>query len=187
MAMSGKQTAVSVAAGVFALGAGIGVATIASADPTPSAPSSSGTSSSGPATSSDRGDWGHRGGGHGNVDGDLSATLATKLGVDQARIETALQELRDAARSDSITKDPAIRPTQAERDTAMAKGLADKLNVDQAKVTQALADIRAERNTERAADLKSTLDSAVKAGTLTQAEADAVQKAVEKGVINPGH
>lgn len=56
MAMSGKQTAMSVAAGVFALDAGIGVATIASADPapTPSAPSSSGTSSSAPTDPGDR-------------------------------------------------------------------------------------------------------------------------------------
>ncbi len=37
--------------------------------------------------------------------------------------------------------------------------------------------------TERAAALKSRLNEAVKAGTLTQAEADAVTKAVEKGVI----
>lgn len=125
-------------------------------------------------------------GGRGNFDGNLAATLATKLGVDRAKVDTALQELRDAARTNFTAKDPATRPTQAERQTALAKGLAEKLKIDQTKVTKALADIEAEHNADRAAGLKTTLDAAVKSGTLTQAEADAVQKAVEKGVINAG-
>jgi len=68
----------------------------------------------------------------------------------------------------------------------LAKALAEKLGVDEAKVAAALAEIRAARQADRAAALKDKLDAAVKAGTLTQAEADAVQKAVEKGVIDAG-
>ena len=52
--------------------------------------------------------------------------------------------------------------------------------------TTALAEIRAARQAERAAALKERLDAAVADGTLTQAEADAVTKAVEKGVIGGG-
>ena len=50
-------------------------------------------------------------------------------------------------------------------------------------MTKAFDEIRAARQADRAAELKTRLDAAVKAGTLTQAEADAVTKAVEKGVI----
>ena len=50
-------------------------------------------------------------------------------------------------------------------------------------MTKAFDEIRAARQADRAAELTTRLDAAVKAGTLTQAEADAVTKAVEKGVI----
>ena len=76
------------------------------------------------------------------------------------------------------------RPDRAERDAALAKPLAEKLNVKEAKVKAALDEFRSERQAARAAALKARLDAAVKAGTLTQAEADAVQKAVDTGVIH---
>ena len=68
----------------------------------------------------------------------------------------------------------------------MAKSLATALGVDESKVTAALTEIRAAGQAERAAALKTRLDTAVKDGTLTQTEADAVTKAVEKGVIGGG-
>ena len=84
--------------------------------------------------------------------------------------------------------DHPARPTRTreQRDAALAKALAEKLNLDEAKVAQALAEIRAARQAERAAALKERLDAAVADGTLTQAEADAVTKAVEQGVISGG-
>lgn len=66
----------------------------------------------------------------------------------------------------------------------LAKQLAEKLGVDEAKVLKALEEIQAAQDAERAAALTTKLDEAVKAGTLTQAEADAVKKAAEKGVIS---
>ncbi len=179
---SSKKTALTVAAGVFALGAGLGVATLASADPTPT-PTPSGTASA----TQDPSDRGGHGGRHGKGDrfGDLPAQLASKLGVDEAKVTTALQEYRDETRP-TTKPDPTTRPDPAERDAALAKALAGKLGVDEAKVTTALEEIRAARQSERAAALKDRLDAAVKAGTLTQAEADAVTKAVEKGVIGGG-
>ena len=68
----------------------------------------------------------------------------------------------------------------------MAKALAEKLGLAEDKVTTALAEIREAHQAERAAALKERLDAAVQDGTLTQAEADAVTKAVEKGVIGGG-
>ncbi len=103
---------------------------------------------------------------------------------------TALQEIREANRpampSTAPSADPSAKPTRpdpAEREAALAKALAEKLGVDRALVTKALDEIKAARQADRAAELKTRLDAAVKAGTLTQAEADAVTKAVEKGVI----
>jgi len=100
-------------------------------------------------------------------------------------VATALQEIRQANRP-TANPDPSQRPDMAARDAALAKALAEKLNIDEAKIKAALDEIRSEQHATRAAALKETLDAAVKAGTLTQAEADAVQKAVEKGVIHAG-
>ena len=72
------------------------------------------------------------------------------------------------------------------REAELAKALAEKLGVEQAQVQTALDEIQAERQAERAEALQDRLDQAVTDGTLTQAEADAVTKAVEAGVIGGG-
>ena len=48
----------------------------------------------------------------------------------------------------------------------------------------ALDEIRAEREAERAAADEELLSTAVADGTLTQAEADAVQKAIDAGIVS---
>ena len=111
-----------------------------------------------------------------------ASALAAKLGVDEAKVTDALKAFRDAHR-------PATRPAEGEKpdrgamDAALAKSLAESLGIDEAKVTAALEELRAEAQSERAAALKSRLDQAVADGKLTQAEADAVTKAVKNGVI----
>jgi ABC-type amino acid transport substrate-binding protein len=188
---STKVVVASAAAGALALGIGVGVAGLASADPTTtpsanpsvSAPAAPGWGGHGPD--------GHRGGpGRGAFEGDLAKQLAEKLGVTEADVTKALQEVRDADRpampSTAPSSDPSAKPTRpdpAAREAALAKALAEKLGVDEARVTKAFDEIRAARQADRAAELKTRLDTAVKDGTLTQAEADAVTKAVEKGVI----
>jgi hypothetical protein len=161
----------------MALGAGIGVAGIASADPTPTPQPSASSSASPSGTPSDRpGGQGHRGG----YDTAQLQELAGKLGVTEAQLTEALRAIREENRS--ATK-PEDRPTREERDAALAKALAEKLGLEEAEVVQALTEIRTAQQAERAAALKERLDAAVADGTLTQAEADAVTKAVEKGVI----
>ena len=194
MSRPSKLVVTSAAAGILAVGVGLGVAGYAAADPS-SSPTARPSASADPGRGTpDRGGpgHGHRGGpGRGDFDGDLSKQLAEKLGVDQAKVSDALKAIREANKptarpSANPSADPSAkpsRPDQATRDAKLAKQLAEKLGIDEAKVTKAFEEIRAERQADRAKALKSRLDAAVKAGTLTQAEADAVTKAVEKGVI----
>jgi hypothetical protein len=178
-----KKTAVAVAAGVLSLGAGVGIAGVASADPTPT-PSPSATASGTPTPGTGEAPDGRHG--HGFRDGQLASELAGKLGVSQDKVTEALQVFWEANRPTTRRSDQTAPPNPAARDAALAKALADKLGIDEAKVSTALKEIRTARQAERAAALKTRLDKAVADGTLTQAEADAVTKAVEKGVINPG-
>lgn len=194
VARSKKTTALAVAAGVLTLGAGVGVATLASADPTPS-PSTS-PNQTAPAPDLKGGPGGHRGQGgrgeHGPVQHELAKTLASKLGVTEAKVTGALKTFREESKPTG-NPTPGAKPTpgaavpdSTARDAAMAKSLAKSLGLDQAKVTTALDEIRAAAQGDRAAALKTKLDAAVKEGTLTQADADAVTKAVDQGVINVG-
>ena len=178
--MPSKKTAVAVAAGVLALGAGVGIAGVAAADPTPT-PNPTATASGSPSPGTERPGGGGRHGG-GFRDGAQLTELADKLGVTEDQLSDALRAVREETRSTT----PPTEQSREERDAALAKALAEELKLDEAKVAQALAEIRTARQAERAAALKERLDAAVADGTLTQAEADAVTKAVEQGVINGG-
>ncbi len=184
-----RRTAVGASIGVAVVGAAIGVAGIADAapSPTPAAPTS------GASASAEPGPGGPGGRGHRHDDnGALAQQLATKLGLDQAKVATALQEVREANRPASrptagSTPGPGAQPRdRAADDAILAAALAPKLGVDEAKIKTALAEIRAARTADQAKALDDKLAAAVKAGTLTQAEADAVAKAVNQGVIAVG-
>lgn len=191
MPRSTKVVVASAAAGALALGIGVGIAGFASADPTTTpSPNPSASASADPGRGGP-GQGGHRGGpGRGVADADLAKQLAEKLGVTEAKVTTALQELREANRpakpSTAPSADPSAKPTPPDpekREAALAKAIAEKLGVDEATVTKAFDEIRAARQADRAGEAKTKLDAAVKDGILTQAEADAVTKAIEKGVI----
>ena len=177
--MASKKTAVAVASGVLALGAGLGIAGVAAADPTPT-PNPTATAGGSATPGTDRPGGGRHGGGF--RDGAQLTDLAGKLGVTEDRLGEALRSIREENRSTTRPTDQ----TREERDAALAKALAEKLDLDEAKVTSALTEIRQARQAEQAAALKERLDRAVTDGKLTQAEADAVTKAVEQGVINVG-
>jgi hypothetical protein len=178
-----KKTIAAVA-GVVALGAGLGIAGIANADPTPT-PTTTSSPTGAPSGAPDPRHGPGRDG-HGPREDALAAKLADKLGIDQAKVTDALKAVRDETRPTTRPTPGADRPAPGDRDAALAKALAGKLNIDEAKIKTALDKIRSAEATDRAAALKTRLDDAVKAGTLTQAEADAVTKAVEKDVINVG-
>lgn len=192
-----KRIALGLTATALAVGAGIGVAGVASAaitpTPTPSASSSApadgspgGTTSAGPADGK-----GTRGGhGHAGFRGVDAAELATKLGVDEAKVTEALTAYRNANKPAAGTADgravEGTRPDPAVKQAELAKSLAAALGIDEAKVTAALEELRTAEQEQRAAALKTRLDQAVTDGKLTQAEADAVTKAAQNGVLGGG-
>ncbi|OYO23067.1 hypothetical protein CGZ93_06275 [Enemella dayhoffiae] len=176
------QTKTKIAGAVFTglalTGVGIGAAATAFADP--SATPTPGTSAGQSGTPGDKQ------GRMGDRDGQLAQQLAQKLGVDQTKVSDALRSVHDERKPSGTATPgatPSARPDPATRDADLAKSLAEKLGVDEAKVKAALDEIRTAADAQRTADFKAKLDQAVKDGKLTQAEADAVQKAADAGVI----
>jgi uncharacterized protein YaiL (DUF2058 family) len=181
------KIALGIGAAAVALGAGLGVAGMASATTTPTPTPT--PSSSAPGNFADG--HGMRGGHHGHGGAESGARakeLAAKLGVDEAKVTDALKAFREANRpaTPPTPGQPGQKPDRAAMQKALAASLAKSLGIDEAKVTAALEELRTAEQAKHAAALKPRLDQAVKDGTLTQAEADAVTKAAEKGVIG-GH
>lgn len=180
-----KKMTVGLTAAALALGAGIGVAGMASATTTPTPTPSAGSSAAADGTTGSASDGMGRHGGRGGHGMEQASALAAKLGVDEAKVADALKAFREANKP---TTPPAEgqKPDPAAREAALAKSLAASLGIDEAKVTAALQEIRSEEEAEHAAGLKSRLDKAVADGKLTRAEADAVTKAIQNGVIGGG-
>ncbi|WFR83566.1 hypothetical protein [Arthrobacter sp. Y-9] len=178
--MPTKKMILGAAAGLLALGAATGVASAAFADT-----SASGTPAS-PSTAQNTPAVGDRHGG-----GKLVQELASKLGVDQSKVEAALKSFRDANRPSSGAKENSESKAdrQANRtahQAALEKSLASALGVSEAKVHEAFTAIHADQRAQREASLKKKLDSAVTSGKLTQAEEDAVLKAQGLGLLGGG-
>lgn len=200
-----KKVALSLGAAAVALCAGLGATGMASATTAPPAPNSSSPSANAapdgqtPGSGQDKGQGKGQGKGHGlghglghgrghgqGLRGAQASALAAKLGVDEAKVADALKNFRQENRP-SGPRSGGQKPDLAAKDAALAASLAKSLGIDEAKVKAALEELRAEARKSRAADLKPRLDQAVADGTLTRAEADAVMKAVEQGVIGGRH
>jgi len=197
-----KKVAGIAAVGAAALAIGFGISSAAQADDATPTPSPTTQSGSGNSNGNNNGNgWGPGGrhgmggmGGMGAFAGDLSE-LASKLGVDEAKLRDAMSAVRDDLKKDlkdlrDAAKDnPTTADRQAMRDQMqqkLADALAAQLGIDSSKVSSALADLEAAHEAERDQALTDRLDQAVKDGKLTQAEADAVKKAVDAGVIGAG-
>ena len=180
-------------AGAAAAAIGLGVSAAARADtPTPT-PSPTSSSSPSPNTNPNPngGGQGHgKGWGPGGRFGgmakgaDLSA-LASKLGVDEAKLRDALRAVRSdlkAARKSAGA--PTAKPDISALADEFAQKLASELGIDVGKVKTALAEIRATAQADRQKAFDDRLAQAVKDGKLTQAEADAVKKAAQAGIID---
>lgn len=86
--------------------------------------------------------------------------------------------------------DPDRAAQRAQRHDELAAALATELGIDKAKVAAALEKVHTARQTtaktDRIADLKTRLDAAVAAGTITAEESAAILKAAEAGVLPHG-
>jgi len=190
-----KKVASVAAVGAAAAAIGLGVSQVARADdatttPNPTATSTQGapdkgTPDSTPGNGRGWGPGGRHGGGMGMGKGaDLSA-LATKLGVDQTKLEDALKAVRDELKASRTPgQGAATKPDPATMQDELATKLASKLGIDAAKVKAAFADLRAAHEADEQKAFDDRLAQAVTDGKLTQAEADAVKKAAAAGVID---
>lgn len=134
----------------------------------------------GPGVGEGRGGHG-MGGHHGGpgMGGEMAANLAETLGVD----ETAVQDALDAIREDPRPADGTGPGEPGAMHDEMTQALADELGVDVADVEAAFDEMQSARQSERRAELESLLSDAVDAGTITQADADAVLRVHDAGVL----
>lgn len=177
-------TRIGIAGAVAGAGLAVGGVSLANAADT-ATPDSSSSSTDRPG--GPRGDHGP---------GQDAAALAKALGLDEDKVATALKEARDELKPDTADGATPTPPTDAERAEHRAKLaalLAKKLGVSEEKVTAALeaaqeqADAdREERRTQERAALVTRLDTAVKAGTLTEADKTSVLKAFDAKLIGGG-
>ncbi|PRY57491.1 hypothetical protein BCF74_1152 [Knoellia remsis] len=130
---------------------------------------------------------GHHGRGPGGPGVDAEA-LAEKLGLDESKVEAAIEKVR-AATKPATPPTEGQKPTAAEREarqTAYATALAKELDVSEEKLTTALDEIRGDRETERRTELSERLDEAVSSGDLTAADKASVLKAFDAGALGGG-
>ena len=145
------------------LGAGVGLATTASADtpaPYPTAPSS-------PAP------------------GAPLPSIPTP-GAPQPSIPTPGAPLPSSPPPGAEQPDMPTSPEQQLQEAALVKVLSGMLGVDEAQIKAALDEIRAAYVAQGPAGLDPYLEQAVQAGILTPEEAAAVRQAIEQGWIDLG-
>lgn len=120
----------------------------------------------------------------------MAAELATALGVDEQKVSDALEEIRSENTQAENTQEKGTKPTEQDRqarDSEMASKLAEKLGVDRQKVTDAMTTVRTQHQQQETERLSTSLDQAVSAGTLTEADKASVLKAQQAGVLGGGH
>ena len=125
------------------------------------------------------------------IAGAAGVALAAGVGLGMTQLAQAETPAPTPTTSASPTPGDSTTPTDYRshghghgRKGFDAEALATKLNIDEAKVTTALKELRTEVKTAATAGQKATLDQAVTDGTLTRTEADAVQKAIDAGIVS---
>jgi len=184
-----KKIALGLAGGLIAVAGPLGVVAAANAATTP-APTST-TSTTWPGGHG-MGGWAGRGGMMNGAGYGVSAVadyLAEKLGVSADDVAAALQAYHVA--------NPMTAPGRglsdadlAARQKAEADYLASGLKVDAAKVQAALESFEEDRQAAMTTQMTERLAEMVKAGTITQAQADAILAAHEAGqpmMLGGGH
>jgi outer membrane biosynthesis protein TonB len=159
------KTAAVVAAGVLALGAGLGIATTAYADPTPvPIPTSAPTDVPDPQSPQTEPP------GLPNNPADPNNPGVPNNPADP--------------NNPGVPNNPADpnNPGGPTGEEALVEELSRMLGVDEETIRAGLEELRATYGPQLKAELEAQLDEAVRNGSLTQAEADALQKMIEQGV-----
>jgi hypothetical protein len=159
------KTAAVVAAGVLALGAGLGIATTAYADPTPvPIPTSAPTDVPDPQSPQTEPP------GLPNNPADPNNPGVPNNPADP--------------NNPGVPNNPADpnNPGGPTGEEALVEELSRMLGVDEETIRAGLEELRATYGPQLKAELEAQLAEAVRNGSLTQAEADALQKMVEQGV-----
>jgi hypothetical protein len=159
------KTAAVVASGVLALGAGLGIATTAYADPTPvPIPTSAPTDVPGPQSPQTE----PRGVPDNPAD-------PNNPGVPNNPADP---------NNPGVPNNPADpnNPGGPTGEEALVEELSRMLGVDEETIRAGLEELRATYGPQLKAELEAQLAEAVRNGSLTQAEADALQKMIEQGV-----
>lgn len=86
---------------------------------------------------------------------------------------------------DQVSPDE-VSPDQLSGDDAMLEELSRVLGIDKETLRATLEELRATYGPEWSAAVEEQLDAAVQAGLLSQAEADALRKAIEQSGVNVG-
>jgi hypothetical protein len=159
------KTAAVVAAGVLALGAGLGIATTAYADPTPvPIPTSAPTDVPDPQSPQTEPP------GLPNNPADPNNPGVPNNPADP--------------NNPGVPNNPADpnNPGGPTGEEALVEELSRMLGVDEETIRAGLEELRATYGPQLKAELEAQLAEAVRNGSLTQAEADALQKMIEQGV-----
>jgi hypothetical protein len=143
---------------------------------TASAPSAAPSTGGGTGATADRG--AHRCGSGPKFEQDL----ATQLGVPTQKVTAAVTALRTEQRA---AHEKGSSATRAQLADEFASKLAAKLGLDPTKVRDAMHTVRAKEHADRQAQLKGRLDKAVKAGKISQSDADASLRVLKSGVLAP--
>lgn len=114
-----------------------------------------------------------------------AADLAPKLGVSQDAVSAALAEYHLANPTQVRGAGLTVEQQAAEHEK-LATFLAGELKVDRSTVLQALTARQDTRQADRTAQLKASLDAAVKDGRITRAQADAILATHISGAMRGG-
>ncbi len=182
-----KKVAFTVAGGAIIIGSGLGVASLASAEapsPTPTPTQAWQGGGYGPMGGTANPNAGLRNGtGYGAVEN--TEYLASKLGVSQDAVTAAMQKYHTTNPTQDRGRD-LTDAQQATQHAELAAFLAKELNVSEATVLAVLNGQQDVRQADRTAQIKANLDESVKAGRLTQVQADAILAAHDAGVGTGG-
>jgi hypothetical protein len=171
------KTAAVVAAGVLALGAGLGIATTAYADPTPvPIPTSAPTDVPDPQSPQTEPP------GLPNNPADPNNPGVPNNPADPNN--PGVPNNPADPNNPGVPNNPADpnNPGGPTGEEALVEELSRMLGVDEETIRAGLEELRATYGPQLKAELEAQLDEAVRNGSLTQAEADALQKMIEQGV-----